>query len=237
MSFVPVIRDYVEVINTLSQNTGGLIQPIEFIRETAMYLFKTIQFGLVYILTLQWVHDFSLLPINIPQISISLFSENLFLDNPESSFFSFLEIPSIKQNSLFLGFFNSFFLTLPISIVHIITLRRLYIKGIPAATYSIAGYLVGQIFCIGCVIFGFRGIINSWFSFEPFNYIIGLILIFRVIYAMTQENLREIEGWNNPQYTNIFLTTFILAWCEQTSILQYIGNLSFNPNASLLEIS
>ena len=53
MSFVPVIRDYVEVINTLSQNTGGLIQPIEFIRESAMYLFKTIQFGLVYILTLQ----------------------------------------------------------------------------------------------------------------------------------------------------------------------------------------
>lgn len=237
MSFVPVIRDYVEVINTLSQNTGGLIQPIEFIRESAMYLFKTIQFGLVYILTLQWVHDFSLLPINIPQISISLFSENLFLDNPESSFFAFLEIPSIKQNSLFLGFFNSFFLTLPISIVHVITLRRLYIKGIPAATYSIAGYIVGQLFCIGCVIFGFRGIINSWFSFEPFNYIIGLIIIFRVIYAMTQENLREIEGWNNPQYTNFFVTTFILAWCEQTSILQYIGNLSFNPNASLLEIS
>ena len=237
MSFVPVIRDYVEVINTLSQNTGGLIQPIEFIRETAMYLFKTIQFGLVYILTLQWVHDFSLLPINIPQISISLFSENLFLDNPESSFFAFLEIPSIKQNSLFLGFFNSFFLTLPISIVHVITLRRLYIKGIPAATYSIAGYIVGQLFCIGCVIFGFRGIINSWFSFEPFNYIIGLIIIFRVIYAMTQENLREIEGWNNPQYTNFFVTTFILAWCEQTSILQYIGNLSLNPNASLLEVS
>ena len=237
MSFVPVIRDYVEVVNTLSQNTGGFIQPIEFIRETAMYLFKTIQFGLVYLITLQWVHDFSLLPINIPQISISLFSENLFLDNPEISFFSFLEIPSIKQNSLFLGFFNSFFLTLPISIVHIITLRRLYIKGIPAATYSIAGYLIGQIFCIGCVLFGFRGIINSWFSFEPFNYIIGLVLIFRVIYAMTQENLREIEGWNNPQYTNFFITTFVLAWCEQTSILQYIGNLSLNPNASLLEVS
>jgi hypothetical protein len=237
MSFVPVIRDYVEVVNTLSQNTGGFIQPIEFVRETAMYLFKTIQFGLVYLITLQWVHDFSLLPINIPQISISLFSENLFLDNPERSFLSFLEIPSIKQNSLFLGFFNSFFLTLPISIVHIITLRRLYIKGIPAATYSIAGYLIGQIFCIGCVLFGFRGIINSWFSFEPFNYIIGLILIFRVIYAMTQENLREIEGWNNPQYTNFFLTSFILAWCEQTSILQYIGNLSLNPNASLLEVS
>ena len=237
MSFVPVIRDYVEVVNNLSQNAGGFIQPIEFIRETAIYLLKTIQFGLLYVVTLQWIRDFSLLPINIPQISISLFSENLFLDNPETSFFSFLEIPSIKQNSLFLGFFNSFFLTLPISIVHIISLRRLYIKGIPSATYSIAGYICGQIVCISCVIFGVRSIINTWFSFEPFNYIIGLIIIFRVIYSMTQENLREIEGWNNPQYTNIFLTTFALAWCEQTSILQYIGNLSLNPNASLLEVS
>ena len=237
MSFVPVIRDYIEVVNNLSQNTGGFLQPIEFIQETAIYLLKTIQFGLIYFVTLQWIRDFSLLPINIPQISISLFSENLFLDNPETSFFSFLEIPSIKQNSLFLGFFNSFFLTLPISIVHIISLRRLYIKGIPSATYSIAGYICGQVICIGCVIFGVRSIINTWFSFEPFNYIIGLIIIFRVIYSMTQENLREVEGWNNPQYTNIFLTTFALAWCEQTSILQYIGNLSLNPSASLLEVS
>lgn len=237
MSFVPVIRDYVEVVNNLSQNTGGFVQPIEFIRETALYFLKTFQFGLIYVVTFQWIRDFSLLPINIPQISISLFSENLFLDNPETSFFSFLEIPSIKQNSLFLGFFNSFFLSLPISIVHIISLRRLYIKGIPSATYSIAGYICGQILCIGCVIFGVRSIINTWFSFEPFNYIIGLIIIFRVIYSMTQENLREIEGWNNPQYINFFLTTFALAWCEQTSILQYIGNLSLNPTASLLEVS
>ena len=237
MSFVPVIRDYVEIVNNLSQNTDGFIQPFEFFKETIFYLLKTVQFSFVYLLTFQWIRDFSLLPINIPQISISLFSENLFLDNPENSFFSFLEIPSLKQNSLFLGFFNSFFLTLPISIVHIISLRRLYIKGIPAATYSISGYIVGQIFCIGCVVFGVRSIINTWFSFEPFNYIIGLVIIFRVIYGMTQENLREIEGWKNPQYTNFFLVSFLLAWCEQTSIFQYIGNLSLNPNASLLEIS
>lgn len=237
MSFVPVIRDYIEVVNTLSQNTGGLIQPVELFQETVLFLAKTLQFGLVYILTFQWIRDFSLLPINIPQISISIFSENLFIDNPENSFFSFLEIPAIKQNSLILGFLNSFFLTLPISIVHIISLRRLYIKGIPAAVYSIGGYIVGQLFCIACILFGIRTIINPWFSFEPYNYIIGIILIFRVIYSMTQENLREINGWRDSQYIKYFYTTFILAWCEQTSILQYIGNISINPNSSLLEIS
>lgn len=237
MSFVPVIRDYIEVVNTLSQNTGGLIQPFELLQETVIFLAKTLQFGLVYIFTFQWIRDFSLLPINIPQISISLFSENLFIDNPENSFFSFLEIPAVKQNSLILGFLNSFFLTLPISIVHIISLRRLYIKGVPSAVYSIGGYLVGQLVCIACILFGVRTIISSWFSFEPYNYIIGIILIFRVIYSMTQENLREINGWRDSQYIKYFCTTFILAWCEQTSILQYIGNLSINPNSSLLEIS
>lgn len=37
MSFVPVIRDYIEVVNTLSQNTGGLIQPFELLQETVIF--------------------------------------------------------------------------------------------------------------------------------------------------------------------------------------------------------
>ena len=237
MSFVPVIRDYIEVINDLSQsvNTNGFIPPGEFVKATFIYILKTAQISLTYLFTFKWISDFTLLPIHIPQLSSSIFSEKLFLENPETSVFGFLEIPSFKQNSLILGLLNSFFLTLPISIVHIITIRRLYIKGIPAAIYSISGYLVGQILFITSVVFGIRFIINPWFSFEPYNYIIGLIIIFRVIYSMTQENLRELQGWSHPQYKNFFLTSLLLAWCEQTSVFQYLGNLSINPTASLLE--
>lgn len=237
MSFVPIIRDYIEVINNISQNSNGILEPIEFLKETFIYFLKTFQVGLIYLISFQWLHDFTLLPINIPQNSLALLNERLVFENPEITFLSFLEIPSVKQNSLFLGFFNSFFLTLPISIVHIISIRRLYIKGIPTAVFSISGFLIGQIVFITCVIFGIRSIIIPWFSFEPVNYIIGLILIFRTIYSMTQENLRPIESWNQPEYKTIFITNFLLAWCEQTSLFQYLGNLNLNPSSSLLELN
>lgn len=54
---------------------------------------------------------------------------------------------------------------------------------------------------------------------------------------MTQENLRELSGWDQPQYKNFFFISFILAWCEQGSIFQYLGNLNFGPTSSFLDVS
>ena len=237
MSFVSVIRDYVEFLNNLSESFTGVIPITEFLKESSIYILKTFQYVFVYLITFQWVRDFTLLPISIPEISTSLLREKFFLESPSNVFFNFLEIPTLNQNSFILGVFNSLFLTFPVSIVHIITIRRLYIKGIPAATFSLAGYILGQILFIVSVIFGLRFIINPWFTLEPLNYIIGLIIIFRLIYNMTNENLRELTGWNQPQYINFFATSFLLAWCEQTSLFQYLGNLNFGPTASALEIS
>ena len=146
MSFVSVIRDYVEFLNNLSESFTGVIPITEFLKETSIYILKTFQYVFVYLITFQWVRDFTLLPISIPEISTSLLREKFFLESPSNVFFSFLEVPTLNQNSFILGVFNSLFLTFPISIVHIITIRRLYIKGIPAATFSLAGYIVGQSF-------------------------------------------------------------------------------------------
>ena len=85
------------------------------------------------------------------------------------------------------------------------------------------------------VIFGLRFIISPWFTFEPLNYIIGLFLFSDLIYRYDTRKFTRITGWNQPQYINFFLTSFLLAWCEQTSIFQYLGNLSFGPTASFLE--
>ena len=161
MSFVTITRDYVEFLNNLSD-------------------------VFIYIISFQWIRDFSLLPIVVPQLSTALVKEKFFLESSSNIFFNFLEIPSLRQNSFILGFFNSLSLTFPISIIHILTIRRLYIKVIPAAVFSIAGYLIGQIFFITCVIFGFRNIITPWFTLEPLNYLLGLLIIFRLIYTMTQ---------------------------------------------------
>jgi hypothetical protein len=235
MSFLNIIRDYTEFLNTLSVNFIDGLPLFEFIKQTSFYFLKTIQFVIRYIFTCEWLRDFSLFPITIPQISNSILQENFIFQNSPYLFFNFLELPQFIQNSFLLGLFNSFFLTVPFSIVHIITIRRLFIKGLPSAVFSISGYLCGQIIFISSVIFGLRTFIIAWFSLEPVNYILGIFLIFRLIYNMTQENLRELKTWNNDQYRNFFVTNFILAWCEQTALFQYFGNLNFSPTSSLLE--
>lgn len=240
MSIVSSIRDYVEFLNTLSDSLGNELTSSKLITESFLYFLKTLQYSVYYIFTLQWLHDFTLLPVTIPQISHAIFSENLFLEvkNPSKIFFEFLEIPSLNQNKFFLGFFNSFFLTLPITVTHLIAFRRLIIQGVPAAIFSIAGFIIGQTLFIFCVTFGIRGILIPWFSLEPFNYILGLILIFHIIYGMVGENLIQLK-WNNALnrkiFTKFFIFNFILAWCEQSCIFQYISNITLSSYPTILE--
>jgi hypothetical protein len=248
MSVVTVIRDYIEVLTNLSaplltnqsevhfKDVFQVIPITEFLKETSLYFAKTLQLFFIYIFSFQWLRDFTVLPITIPQFSIYVLREQFFLENSSHLFFNFLEITNIQHNSFLLGLLNSFGLTLPISLVHLLTLRRLYIKGIPAACYSIGGYLAGQLLWIGCVIFGLRALIVPWFTFEPLNYIVGIALVLRIVYSMRQESLREMIGWQQPQYVSFFLTSFLLAWCEQSTICQYLGNLNFAATGSLLDI-
>lgn len=235
MSFVTTIRDYTESLNNISYSLGNNFTLNNFILESFLYILKTIQYWLIYIISFQWIHDFTLLPIILPQFSSAICKEIFFLETPSNIFFEFLEIPDLNQNKFILGFFNSFFLSLPLSVVHILSIRRLLIQGVPSGIYSIGGYVIGQLFFIALTIFGIRQIIIPWFTFEPFNYILGVILIFRIIYSMTQENLKELNGWFLPQYKNYFLTSFLLAWCEQSSIYQYLGNLTISSNVTILE--
>ncbi len=235
MSFVTAIRDYVEALNTISESLGQSFTVTSFLSETLLYVLKTLQSGLLYIVSLQWIRDFTLLPIVLPQISSAIFKETFFLETPSKVFFEFLEIPDLHQNKFLLGFFNSFFLSLPFSIVHILSVRRLLIQGLPSGVYSIGGYLAGQVLFLTFTVFGIRQILVPWLTLEPLNYVLGLIVIFRMIYSMTQETLTESKGWFLPQYGGYFLTTFLLAWCEQSSVFQYLGNITLSSNVTLLE--
>jgi hypothetical protein len=241
MSFVTAIRDYGETLNIISDSLSQNVTLPGFIYATFLYFLKTLQNGLVYIVSFQWIRDFTLLPIVLPQFSSSLFKETFFLETPSKIFFEFLEIPDLHQNKLLLGFFNSFFLSLPLSVIHIITIRRLLIQGIPSGVLTIAGYLAGQLLFLTCTVFGIREIILPWLTLEPVNYLIGLILIFRIIYQMAGEQLVELPDWSNPKfwstpaYKTYFLTSFLIAWCEQTSVFQYLGNLTLSSNVTILE--
>lgn len=236
MSVVSSIRDYVEFLNTLSDSLGSEFTSSKFITETCFYFLKTLQYSVYYLFSLQWLRDFTLLPVTIPQISHAIFSENFFLESPEKIFFEFLEIPSLNQNKFILGFFNSFFLTLPITVTHIIAFRRLIIQGIPAAVFSFLGFILGQTLFILCVTFGIRSILIPWLSLEPFNYLLGLILIFQVVYTMVAEPLTPLK-WqkDNESFKKFFLVSLILSWCEQSSIFQYFSNITLTAHPSILE--
>ena len=235
MSFVSATRDYFEILNNISTSVGTDFTVYKFVFETLVYVLKTIQASLIYFITFQWLHDFTLLPILIPQATNSIFKEIFFFETPSKIFFKFLEIPTIDLNPFLLGLFNSIFLTLPFSITHIISIRRLFIQGIPAGVFSIGGYVCGQILFLMAVLFGLRPVLIPWLTTEPLTYLIGVVIIFRTVYQMTQENLSELTGWKNVSYRNFFLTSFILSWCEQSSIFQYLGNISISPKSTILE--
>jgi len=81
MSFVSVTRDYMEFLNKLIDSVNGVLSFSEFFKETSLYCLKTIQYILTYIFTFQWLRDFTLLPIIVPQISSSLIKEKFFFRN------------------------------------------------------------------------------------------------------------------------------------------------------------
>ena len=71
MSFVSAVRDYVEILNSISSN----ITVKDWLLETFFYVLKTLQYSFLYVISFQWIRDFTLLPIIVPQITKSILKE------------------------------------------------------------------------------------------------------------------------------------------------------------------
>jgi hypothetical protein len=236
MSFVTAIRDYIELLNTLYDSTAGHVNSQVIVQETIVYLFTSIKYLFFYLITFQWFRDLSYLPILVPELYSSLLKETFFLENPVSHFLSFIEPQSYENNKLLIGFLNSFFLSLPISCVHFIWLRRLLIQGIPAGIASGFGTVLGQWLFTTSVLFGLRFFIIPWVALEPLTYILGVFLIINIIHDMAHEKSFRIIKLNEKKtLIKIFLLNLILSWTEQSCIFQYFGNLNFGPEPTALE--
>ena len=249
MSFVTVIKDYIDLLNNSYSSISSDLNFQELIQQTFFYLFSTFKFLLIYFLSFQWIRDLVYLPILVPQISSTILKENYFLDTPLSNFFTLLEIPSYDSNKFILGFLNSFFLALPLSTSHFISARRLLVQGVPAGIASSFGTIIGQSFFFFCVLFGLRLFIIPWFSYEPLTYLLGVFLTIKLVYEMAHNPIRKIGNFPSVQgtpgwfFTNkqkleliqIFVINFLLSWTEQSSIFQYFGNLTLGPEPSIFE--
>lgn len=235
MSFVTVIKDYIDLLNNTYSSISNDLTFQELFPQTFFYLFSTLKFLLIYVFSFQWIKDLIYLPVLVPQISSTILKENYFLDTPLSNFFTLLEIPSYENNKFMLGFLNSFFLALPLSTSHFISARRLLVQGVPAGIASSFGTVIGQSFFFFCVLFGLRLFIIPWFSYEPFSYVLGIFLTIKLIYHMAYNPIRKISSSQKLELIQIFLINFLLSWTEQSSIFQYFGNLTLGPEPSIFE--
>lgn len=236
MSFIPFIRDYIELLNTIYDNVSNDINLQNIIQETCLYIAQTLKFIIFYILTFQWFRDIIYLPILIPQITSSILKENLFLQTPLENTFNVFEIPIYNNNKFLIGFLNSFFLALPISCAHLIYVRRFLIQGTVAGIAAALGNIIGQTLFIASIIFGWRLFLIPLLSFEPITYIFGIFLLLTIIYDMVHERVIKIIDWSNRNaIIKIFLLNFLLIWTEQSCIFQYLGNINLSPDSSVFE--
>ena len=236
MFFVTAVKDYIDLLNNLYDSVSGNLNLQEVSQQTLLYFFSSIKFLILYFISFQWIKDLSYLPVLIPQVSTTMLKENYFIDSPLSNLFTLLEIPTYENNKFLIGFLNSFFLCLPLSTTHLISIRRLLVQGLPAGIVSSIGTIFGHFCLLICVLFGLRLMIIPWFNYEPLNYFVGIGFIVNIVYNMAHERgIRKIAWSEKSQLLRIFFLNFILAWTEQSCIFTYFGNLTLTPQPSILD--
>lgn len=228
MSILSILRDLNQVLTELSAKQ---ILPVsKALNETYYFLLTVIKDLFLRFIKLHWIFNYILLPLKRPISSISF----LKIEPYAAFLFDFQSILQLDHNPLVLGFLNSFFLTLPVSIVHFSAIRRLLIQGVPAACYTLGGYIAGQILLYSCIIFGVQNVMIRWLTLEPLNYIYGLVLIGRIVFSTYSESFLEINSWKHPLYKKFFIISLFLGWCEQGTLFPFLSNITFSPNPTVL---
>ena len=241
MSFVTTVRDYVDFINqsydSMSSH-GNVLENLPFIfSHTLLYFFESIKYGLFYLLTFRWLTDLLYLPSWAPHLSKALLRENFYpLESPLVNSLTLLEAPSLLHNKFLVGFLNSFFVSLPTSALHLLAARRLLVEGIPAGVAAGMGTIVGQSCFLASILFGWRWILIPWLSFEPLNYLVGVLVLFQTIYTICHRpSIKIVSPSERSTLLTFFFLNLFLTWCEQSSLFQYIGNLTLTSDPSYVE--
>ena len=249
MSFplAETIKNTIEVLNEIYEIQNSGLQWVIFLKFSGNVLMDWI----VYVFTFKWMNDFIQLPIILPQISESIFSDlfnflvhDASLDSVPSAGFNFLTFDSsiskvgiFFKTSFLSGFLNCFFLYFPLSPVQFIWLRRVIIDGPWAGRAATIGIVFGHLSLLGFCLFGFRDIINTWFGLEPFSYFLGIWLIFTVIFEMAHSPFRILKKYQKKELLKIFLINFGLVWTDQSGLYQFFGNLSLHSGVSPIDFS
>ena len=235
MSLSQFIKDYINNINDFYDSFYGHIHLTFLFKFFIFYITQSIKFLAQYILTFRWINDFYSFKVTIPQLINSNFNNLYSSENSLSNFFSFFNNPGLTPNFFISGLLNSLILAVPFSSSQILWLRRLTVEGLPSGIASGLGIVLSQFLLNICVLLGFRFIIFPWYSFESLHYIFGIILTLGIVYTIAHKPIKRIKSSNTTQLVKIFILHFILTWTEQSTLFQYLSNISFGPEPTLFE--
>jgi hypothetical protein len=244
LSLLTSVKDYIEIVHKLVETNTSPSFDIPNYNDFGAFLSYCVLIlkeSLGGFLTFRWLQNLGSLPVLIPDISRAMLSEISVLDGYFHNAFTFLEnrVSYGDQNLIFytlekftIGLINSFFLCLPTSTAHIITLRRFVMQGLEAGYLSGLGTLAGNIVWIGSIVFGLRFIVIPWLSFDVFRYGLGFLLLINYMWDSYNERGTVLEDVSKRK---IFLLNFLLALTEQATIYPFLSNLSVGSDATFLE--
>lgn len=243
MSFVTAARDYVDWVNahadTFHNTLASEITFAAFTKATFVYLCQSAKNVLVYILTLQWLRDLAYLPVLIPDFTFDVFRTVLvkyqrLLPVTTSAMTFSAGLPTLVQNKFVVGLLNSFFASLPFTFAHLLSARQLYVNGWRASVATNAGIIVGHVFFLAAILFGWRPVLMPWLQAEWGTYVIALAVTYYTAKSafgrnafkqiMTPAGLAKTAG-----------VGFLLAFCDQGVLFKYLSTFTFGLEPTYLE--
>ena len=233
------------------------IPKIVVFQEACTYLVKSLGYQIFSVLSFQWLKDFSYFPLISHEIGNSeTIVTDTFLSEPASYLFSFSKngvslkpAAEHKQDIFFLfnGFFrgdyllagvvNSFFFSLPFSLPHFITLRRMFSQGAAAAVASIFGTVAAHSLLLLGVIYGIRFLVIPYYSLQPLTFFLGLIIMAMVITEFVKEKrIYLVPLKDSSSLIRIGVINFIVALCESGTLFHDLHHLTLNQDVTYLQL-
>ena len=205
--------------------------------DVILFWFEILKRVLTGFARTEWFPFFAHLPTIIPKAQQAVLNETFALSNSPLDFFAFLPESSnpFLKTHLILGFCNGLFLILPLTIGHLLTIRRFLLYGPRPGLASFCGTLIGQLTFIISVLFGLRFLVIPWVSLSWLHFFL-LINLFRRFHCEQTSRLFNLKNQEEPSVLiGVFFDNLVLAWTEQTYLFQYLHHLSFGRQPTVLE--
>jgi hypothetical protein len=241
MSFATNLKDYMDHINSLNFLFEDHFNCWLFIKSLCIYFYQGLSLAFVYFISFKWLTDFIELPAIFKQNYIAILEGKNILEfglerEFEKSFFLFLDKSTLNDNPFVTGFMNSFFLALPFSVPHLLSIRAFLINGLPAGICSIAGTVLGQMVFFSLILFGVEYLIVPLLQLDALIIFAGFGLLINVVYKMVHNpDMQVLTFSKKNKLFGLFKINFILAWVEQMCVYSYFGNLTITPASNLLQ--